>query len=111
MKPKLEAIKVSSTQVGRYVPQEYGKNLRSSEGTTMRKRSSHMPTTTVHDAIAVPVMVRSRLMARMGTGMMKLQTTIVQNSGANCLRMVSQKTAISEGELPYQAVSRSEKVK
>ena len=65
----------------------------------------------MHDAIAVPVMVRRRLMARMGTGMMKLHTTMVQNRGANCLRMLSQKTAISGGELPYHAVSRSAKVK
>ena len=43
--------------------------------------------------------------------MMKLQTTMVQNSGAKCWRMLSQKTAISEGELPYQVVSRSAKVK
>ena len=53
----------------------------------IRKRSSHMPMTTVDEAIAVPVIVRSLLMARIGHGMMKLQTTMVQNSGAKCLRM------------------------
>ena len=74
----------------------------------IRKRSIHMPTTIVHEAMHVPVIVRSRLMARKGTGMMKLQTTMVQNIGAKCIAgCVVQKTAISEGALPYQAVSRS----
>src|ERR1700733_9398355 len=111
MAPKLAAINVSSTQVGRYRPQEYGKYLWSRAGTMIRKRSSHIPSTMVHDAIAVPVMVRKRFMARIGTGIRKLQNTMIQKSGANCWRMLVQKTAISEGVLPYQVVIRSAKVK
>ena len=77
----------------------------------IRKRSIHMPTTTKQPAIAVPVIVRKRLMAKIGTGMMKLQKTMVQNIGAKFKRMFCQKTAISDGELPYQVVSRSAKTK
>ena len=71
----------------------------------------YIPSTMVHDAIAVPVMVRKRFMARIGTGIRKLQNTMIQKSGANCWRMLVQKTAISEGVLPYQVVIRSPKVK
>ena len=53
------------------------------------------------------MIVRNFLMARIGTGIMKLQTTMVQKSGAKFCRMVVQNTAISEGSFPYQVVRRS----
>ena len=55
-----------------------------------------MPITMVQEAMQVPVMVRNLLMASIGNGMMKLQTTMVQNRGAKGPRMVAQKTVISE---------------
>ena len=60
-----------------------------SDGTTIRNRSSHMPTTTPNDAITQPVMVRSFLIARIENGSTKLQKTIVQYSGANDPRCVT----------------------
>ena len=77
----------------------------------IRKRSSHIPTTMQIDAITVPVIVRSRLMARIGTGIRKLSVTMVQNSGAKSPRTVDQKTPISDSPLAYQVVSRSANVK
>ncbi len=77
----------------------------------MRKRSIHMPATMVVEAITVPVMVRSFLMASSGKGMTRLQMTMVQKSGAKFCRMLVQKTFISETSLPYQVVRRSAKVK
>ena len=54
----------------------FGQTL--SDGTMMRNRSSHMPTTTVHEAMTHPVIVRSFLSDRMLNGITKLQSTIVQ---------------------------------
>ena len=73
----------------------------------IRNRSSHIPTTTPNEAMTVPKIVRSLLIARMVKGRRKLQKTIVQNSGAYAPRCVAQNTAISEGSLPYQVVRRS----
>src|SRR5437667_394722 len=70
-----------STGWGRYDAHVDGKFFLASDGTTIRNRSSHIPTTIVEDAITVPVIVRNFLMARSGKGMTKLQNTIVQNSG------------------------------
>ena len=47
-----------------YVPQEYGRYLWPSDGTTMRNRSSHMPMSTPNDATTQPAIVRSRLIDR-----------------------------------------------
>src|SRR5436309_609115 len=100
-----------STGRGRYCPHMYGRNLWPSDGTTIRNRSSHMPTTTVKEAMTQPVIVRSFLMERMTNGITKLQTTIVQKSGANEPRCVTRKTSRSADSLPYHTVSRSLKMK
>src|SRR5450755_4483493 len=101
---KVPAVIVSSTHVGRYVPQLYGKYLCESDGTMIRYRSSHMPITTVNEAIAVPRIVRVFLIARSGNGITKLQRTISQNSGEYDPVCVTQKTVISDGSFPYQTV-------
>src|SRR5437016_4073533 len=95
---------VISGHLGTYEPQEYGNGLCDRPGTIIRKRSSHIPTTTPQDAITVPVMVRSFRIASNGNGRMKLQNTIVQKSGANLPTCVVQNTAISEGAFPYHVV-------
>src|SRR5215831_20222241 len=100
-----------STGWGRYELQLYGRFFVASDGTTIKKRSSHIPTTIVDDAITHPVIVRNFLIARIGKGITKLQNTIVQNSGAYDPVCVSQNTAISADEFPYQVVIRSTKVK
>ena len=82
---------------GVYVPHEYGSGLYDSDGTMIRKRSSHIPTTTPQEAITVPVIVRSLRMARNGNGSMKLQNTIVQNSGAYVPACVAQKHGHFDG--------------
>src|SRR3954470_22923797 len=96
---------------GRYDPHEYDRYLWLSVGTMMRNRSSHMPTTTPHEAITQPVTVRSRLNDRMQSGDTKLQTTMVQESGANEPVCVVQNTDISADSLPYHVVRRSAKTK
>src|SRR5262245_4557935 len=98
---------VSSGQRGMYVPHEYGNGLCESDGTMIRKRSSHMPTTTPHDAITVPVIVRNFRIARNGNGRMKLQNTMVQNKGAYVPVCVDQNAGISCVVFPYQTVNRS----
>src|SRR5215468_3819502 len=98
---------VISGHRGRYVPHEYGSGFRDSPGTMIRKRSSHIPTTTPHDAMTVPVIVRILRMARNGNGRMKLQNTIVQNKGAYTPDCVDQNAGISCVPFPYQTVSRS----
>src|SRR5262245_27706917 len=100
-----------STGCGRYRPHEYGRYLWLSDGTTIRNRSSHMPTTTVNEAMTQPVIVRSFLIDRMTNGTTKLQTTIVQKSGENEPRWVTRTTSRSADALPYQTVSRSLKTK
>src|SRR5437588_9873130 len=57
----VEIMMTISTGRGRYCPHEYGRYLWLSDGTTMRNRSSHMPTTTVHEAMTHPATVRSFL--------------------------------------------------
>ena len=49
-----------------------------SDGTTMRKRSSHMPTHTQIDAMTIDGSFRSFLNERIVNGITKLQATIVQ---------------------------------
>ena len=53
-----------------------------SDGTTIRKRSSHIPTTTPAEAMTQPSIVRARGIDRIISGNTKLQITIVQKSGA-----------------------------
>src|SRR5262245_27312524 len=98
---------VNSGQRGMYVPHEYGNGLCASDGTMIRKRSSHMPTTTPQEAMTVPVIVRILRIARNGKGRTKLQNTIVQNKGAYVPVCVDQNAGISWVVLPYQTVSRS----
>ena len=71
----------------------------------------HFGSFSVLPSITVPVIVRSFLMPSSGTGITKLQMTIVQNKGAKAPVWVDQNTAISEGSFPYQVVSRSETMK
>src|SRR5262245_10463602 len=104
-------VMMISTVRGRYCPHAYGRYLWLSDGTTMRNRSSHMPTRTPNEATTQPAIVRSFFNDRIVTGRTKLQTTIVQNSGAKEPRCVTQKTFISLCSLPYQMVSRSAKTK
>src|SRR5262245_4055959 len=104
-------IMVISGQRGMYEPHEYGSGFLDKPGTMMRNRSSHIPTTTPHEAITQPVIVRSFRIARNGNGRMKLQNTIVQKSGAKVPICVDQNTAISDGSFPYHVVSRSLKTK
>ena|ERR1700681_2366645 len=113
MAANVPAVMVISTHVGRYVVllQLYGKYFCASEGTIIRNRSSHIPITTPVDAITVPVIVRNFLIANIGNGIRKLQTTIVQNSGEYFPVCVNQKIVISADSFPYQPVSRSEKTK
>src|SRR2546426_9961632 len=111
MAAKVEATMMISTGRGRYWPHVYGRYLWPSDGTTMRKRSSHMPMTTVNDAMTQPVIVRSFLIERMTNGIAKLQATIVQKSGANEPRCVTSDTSRSVDALPYPKVSRSLKMK
>src|SRR5438128_4060162 len=96
-----------STGRGRYVPQEYGRYLWPSDGTTMRNRSSHMPMSTPNDATTQPAIVRSRLIDRRMKGTTRLQTTIVQYRGANEPFCVTLRTATSLDSFPYQIVRRS----
>src|SRR4030095_16464347 len=107
MAARVAAVMKSSTGVGENVPHEYGNCLWVSDGTTIRKRSSHMPTTTPHEAMTQPRMVRVFELVRIAIGSTKLPTTIVQYSGAYSPRCVAQNTAISLGSLPYQTVRRS----
>src|SRR5262249_50015537 len=111
MAAKVATVIMISTGLGRYEPQEYGRYLCPSDGTTIRKRSSHIPTHTPADATTQPLIVRKRLIPRMMSGATKLHTTIVQNSGENEPFWVTHRTATSASSLPYQVVSRSLKTK
>ena len=66
---------------------------------------------TLHEAMTHPRMVRSRLGARSATGTTRLQTIIVQKSGAKPPRWVCIRTAISAESLPYHVVKRSANTK
>src|SRR5258706_11402148 len=96
-----------SVGFGRYVPQLYGRYLCPSVGTTIRNRSSHIPTHTPTEATTQPAIVRVLLRLRMISGTTKLQTTIVQKSGANEPLCVTLNTAISAGSFPYHVARRS----
>src|SRR3989442_9091738 len=100
-----------STGCGRYELQVYGRFFLASDGTMIRNRSSHMPTTIDDAAMTHPVRVRSFLIASTGKGMTKLQNTIVQKSGEYVPVLVSQNTAISADVLPYHLESRSANTK
>src|SRR4051812_49012094 len=93
-----------STQLGAYLPQVAGRRPKLRVGMIMRKRSSHMPITTVMDAMVAVVIERSRLIPNKTNGTMKLQNTMSQKYGAKWPRTRDPKTFISFGSLPYQAV-------
>ena len=82
-----------------------------SVGTTIVKRSSHMPMFTEIDATSVPVIVRVRLFARIVKGTTKQNTSIAQKSGAKCPNSFALKTPNSFGSWAYQIVRCSAKVK
>src|SRR3989442_7709008 len=111
MAANAEAMMMISRGRGGWWPPVSGRYLGRGDGTTMRKRSSHMPMTTVNDAMTQPVIVRSFLIERMTNGIAKLQATIVQKSGANEPRCVTRNTSRSADALPYHTVSRSLKMK
>ena len=61
------------------VPHEYGNCLCVSDGTMIRKRSSHMPITTPNDATTQPAIARVFVVRRGSpSGITKLHVTIVQ---------------------------------
>src|SRR6266571_7484169 len=95
MAAKVDIVMMISTGRGRYVPQEYGRYLWPSDGTTISKRSSHMPISTQNDAMTQPAIVRSRLIDMMKNGTTKLQTTIVQYRGAKEPFCVTLRTALA----------------
>ena len=64
-----------------------------------------------HDAKKISGIVRSFLIARIGNGMRKLQTTISQKSGAKRPEIFDQKTGISGASLPYHVTRYSVNVK
>ena len=111
MAAKVPTVIDSSTQLGTYVPSAAARCGVASGGTTIKKRSSHMPTMTVALLIAIVGMLRSLEIPSKMNGTTKLQATMVQNSMPYrpCSRTAS--TRISPGWLPYQVVKCSENVK
>src|SRR6266496_1296551 len=82
-----------------------------SDGTTIVKRSSHIPMFTEIDAMSVPVIVRVRGFARIVNGTAKQNTSIAQNNGAKRPNTFALNTFSSFGSCAYHVVRCSAKVK
>src|SRR6266540_4025887 len=82
-----------------------------SDGTTMVKRSSHIPMFTEIDAMRVPAIVRVRGFARIVNGTTKQNASIAQNNGANRPNSFALNTLSSFGSCAYHVVRCSANVK
>src|SRR3990172_11967981 len=80
---KHPARMLHSTQVGEYMPLSRGSLGLERLGTTITKRSSHMPTVTKRLATTVPLTVLVFRLHRIINGTTKQHTNIPQNSGQN----------------------------
>src|SRR6266498_371743 len=90
-----------STHDGTYDGAVIGRRGLERLGTTMRKRSSHIPTSTKSDATTVPhTFVRVREFARSAKGMTKQEMTMVQKSGENFPSVLERKMIMCIGSPP-----------
>src|SRR6266498_651939 len=90
-----------STHDGMYDAAVIGRRGLERLGTTMRKRSSHIPISTDSDASTVPhTFVRVRVFASSVNGTMKQVMTIVQKSGENFPSVLERKITMCIGSPP-----------
>ena len=80
------------------MPHEYDVDLRDSDGTMIRNRSSHIPTMTPHEAITAVVIDRSLLMASSGKGITKLHKHHRPEQRSDTRRSASPRTRSSRAD-------------
>src|SRR5512143_3644219 len=90
-----------STHDGEYAAAVSGSRGLERLGTTIRKRSSHIPSSTETDAATGPQIVpRVRLLQSSANGITKQLTTIVQKTGENFPSVFERKTTMCVGSPP-----------
>src|SRR3954468_12840287 len=84
-----------STQVGRYPPHCHGSNSCESDGTTITKRSNHIPRLMNSERIHSHVVFRRSFCEKSESGSTQLQISMIQAAHAHCPKTRFQKYSCS----------------